>query len=355
VQTRGMKLGTRGVPREVRQPQMIEVGTRLFAEREYDSVSMEEIAQAADVSKPMVYAYFESKQGLLLACVEYWTQELMRRLEHATPEDLPPDVRMWRGLLAIFAFIDEHPAAWALLTPHGGQLAAGAARSREEITGLITRLLRDAAVAQGIDPQLAREATEPMAHAIAAAVQAVAALWQRGSSEPMERHALRLMNFIWMGLDNLVRGQLWLPPPPGAADGGRAPATGDPELEARLAERLRKDRDGLLDQLFRRMAESFDSERAGNLDVLVEWRVGGREDGGHDRFQLAIAGGECRLSPDGDAEPDVTFTIGAPDFLSLMSGRTHGSELFTYGRLKVEGDQVVAAQIPRLFGRRGSR
>ena len=66
---------------------MIEAGTRLFAEREYDAVSMEEIAEAADVSKPMVYAYFESKQGLFLACVEHWTDELMGRLESATPDD----------------------------------------------------------------------------------------------------------------------------------------------------------------------------------------------------------------------------------------------------------------------------
>lgn len=352
VQPRGMKLGSRGVPRAVREPQMIEVGTRLFAEREYDAVSMEQIAQAAGVSKPMIYAYFESKQGLFLACVEYWTQELMRRLEQATPEDLPPDLRLWRGLLAIFAFIDENPAAWALLNPQGGQLAAGAARSREEITGLTTRLLRDAAIAQGIDPQVAREATEPMAHAIGAAVQAVAAWWRRGSSEPMEQQALRLMNFIWMGLDNLMRGQLWLPPPPGATGGRARRAAGDPELEARLAERLREDRGALLDRLFLRMAESFDPERAGKLEVVVEWRVGGREDGGHDRFQLAIAGGECRLLREGGGEPDVTFTIDAPDFLSLMSGRTHGSELFTYGRIKIEGDHVVAAQVSNLFGRR---
>ena len=121
---------------------------------------------------------------------------------------------MWHGLLAVFAFIDAHPEAWALLNPRGGQLAAGAARTREEITRLLARLLRDAAVAEGVDPQVAREATEPMAHAIGAAVQAVAAWAERSSSEPTDREVLRLMNFIWMGLDNLMRGNLWLPPPP---------------------------------------------------------------------------------------------------------------------------------------------
>ena len=196
---------------------MIEAGTRLFAVREYDAVSMEEIAQAADVSKPMVYAYFESKQGLFLACVEHWTGELMGRVREVTPDELPPDVRMWHGLLAVFSFIDEHPDGWALLSPHGpaagGQLAAGATSIRREFTEFLARLLRDAAVAEGIDPQVAREATEPFAHAIAAAVQGVAAWWRRESKEPADREALRMMNFVWMGLENLMRGRLWLPPP----------------------------------------------------------------------------------------------------------------------------------------------
>ena len=48
-------------------------------------------------------------------------------------------------------------------------------------------------------------------------------------------------------------------------------------------------------------------------------------------------------------EPDVVFTIDAPDFLSLVSGGASGPELFTFGRMKVEGDHVAAAQVPRLF------
>jgi AcrR family transcriptional regulator len=212
-----MRLGTRGVPRAVREAQMLEAGTRLFAEREYDAVSMEEIASAADVSKPMVYAYFESKQGLFLACVENATHRLMSRVRDATPDELPPDARMWHGMLAVFSFIEEHPDDWALLSPHGpaagGQLAAGAASIRREFTAFLARLLHDTAVAEGIDPKVAREATEPFAHAIAAAVQGVAAWWKRESSDPADQEALRMMNFVWMGLENLMRGRLWLPPP----------------------------------------------------------------------------------------------------------------------------------------------
>jgi len=53
---------------------------------------------------------------------------------------------------------------------------------------------------------------EPLAHALTGATIALLA-WSAGRpDEPRELHALRLMNFAWMGLGNLVRGELWLPP-----------------------------------------------------------------------------------------------------------------------------------------------
>jgi AcrR family transcriptional regulator len=332
---------------------MLEAGTRLFSEREYRAVSMEEVARAADVSKPMVYAYFGSKQGLLLACIEHWTRELMRRLKQATPSSLPPDIRMWRGLAAVFAFLEEHPEAWALLYPYGprasGQLAAGAARAHEAMTGLISRLLRDAAVAEGIDRKVAGEATQPMAHALVAAVQATAGWWLRHRTEPAERQALRLMNFAWMGFDNLLRGKLWLPVTEGdepALEPAEPMPAGDRE---ELVRRLGEDRDALLDEVFERMAASFDPGRAGPLDAVLEWRIGGRPDGGEDRFQLVLRGGRCEVAREGGAEPTTVLTIDAPDFIDLLAGEARGGQLFSFGKLKVEGDVPLAARMPRFF------
>ena len=332
---------------------MIEAGTRLFAERDYDAVSMEEIARAADVSKPMVYAYFESKQQLLMACIDRWAQELMLRLEEATPTSLPPDVRMWEGLLAFLSFVEERPEGWALLYPDGpragGQLAAGAARTRDAVAALLNRMLYDAAVAQGIDRDVAREATEPLAYALGAAAQAAANWWLRHGDEPKERLALRLMNFTWMGLDNLVRGKLWLPPPPGAAQPAGAPAVTPPAHAEQLRRRLREDRDGVLDDVFQRMADHVDPKRVGDLDAVIEWRIGGREDGGSDRFQLHIAGGACHVEREGDAQPQAVLALDALDFLELIWGDVRGSELFTFGKMTIEGDVVLAARMPRFF------
>ncbi len=49
---------------------MIEAASRLFAERGFDGCSMEDIAKASGITKPMLYAYFDSKEGLFAACAE---------------------------------------------------------------------------------------------------------------------------------------------------------------------------------------------------------------------------------------------------------------------------------------------
>ncbi len=214
----GSGSGRPKVPRAVREREMVDVAGRLFAERGYHAVSMEEIAQAAGVSKPMVYSYFGSKEGLFLACVQRATDGLIRTLRDVTPATLPHDVRVWQGLLAVFTFIEEHREAWALLYPHGpqsaGPFAQGAARANEAMAGVLTELIGEAAQAEGIDPLLAAESSAPMAHALVAAVVGLGSWWAHHPEEPKEMQALRMMNFAWMGLGGLVRGELWLPPPP---------------------------------------------------------------------------------------------------------------------------------------------
>ncbi|MGI8624769.1 MAG: helix-turn-helix domain-containing protein, partial [Solirubrobacteraceae bacterium] len=54
------RAGTRQVPRAVREEQMLRVAGEVFAERGFHPASMDEIAGRADISKPMLYAYFGS-------------------------------------------------------------------------------------------------------------------------------------------------------------------------------------------------------------------------------------------------------------------------------------------------------
>ena len=53
-----------------RRQQLIEIGRALFAERGYDATSIEEIAQRAQVSKPVVYEHSGGKEGLYAVVVD---------------------------------------------------------------------------------------------------------------------------------------------------------------------------------------------------------------------------------------------------------------------------------------------
>src|SRR4051794_4592033 len=55
---------SRRLPRAEREKQMLEVAARLFGQQGYDATSMDDIASACGVTKPMLYQYFGSKEGL---------------------------------------------------------------------------------------------------------------------------------------------------------------------------------------------------------------------------------------------------------------------------------------------------
>jgi AcrR family transcriptional regulator len=202
------------VPRAVREEQMIEAATRIFGSRGYGAASMDEIATASGITKPMLYSYFGSKDGLYVACMERGEDALEKAVNKAVRNSSTAELRLWHGLVAVFNFFDEHPDLFAIGYPSGSTSAVfveASARGRASMAGLLTTLFVDTAVGAGVDPDAAREA-EPLAHALTGATIALLAWSASRPDEPRELHALRLMNFAWMGLGNLVQGELWVPP-----------------------------------------------------------------------------------------------------------------------------------------------
>jgi putative sterol carrier protein len=119
----------------------------------------------------------------------------------------------------------------------------------------------------------------------------------------------------------------------------------DEDLERGLTE----NRELLLGEIFKRMPERFDAAKAGDLDAVIEWRIDGRPDGGDDRWQLTIRNGGCTLTPDGEEKPTVTLRVGPVDFLKLITGNASGPMLFTFGKLTIRGDLLLAARIQSFF------
>ena len=112
-----------------RREQLIEAGARLFAEHAYEEISMREVAQAAGVSKALLYHYFPSKIELFKAAVAEKAAELGRLIEPSG--DGSPLEQLNAGLDADLAWIEDNSQTWSKLM----QSAATLPEAREIVEG----------------------------------------------------------------------------------------------------------------------------------------------------------------------------------------------------------------------------
>jgi AcrR family transcriptional regulator len=124
-------IGTKGVPRPEREQQIVEVAVTEFAARGYARASMVDIARRAGISKPLVYQYFGSKDGLYLACLHHVAGALVGRLEEAELEVDDTVASRIHPLRAVFEALEPQREAWRLLFDHSlpasGPIPAAAA------------------------------------------------------------------------------------------------------------------------------------------------------------------------------------------------------------------------------------
>jgi putative sterol carrier protein len=102
-------------------------------------------------------------------------------------------------------------------------------------------------------------------------------------------------------------------------------------------------------EIFARMAEHLDPNKAKGHDAVVLFQITGRPDGGYDQFQVTVRDGQCSVSEEATEEPRVTLKVEPVSFLKLITNRVSGPELFMTGKLKIEGDLMFAPQIASLF------
>jgi putative sterol carrier protein len=116
-----------------------------------------------------------------------------------------------------------------------------------------------------------------------------------------------------------------------------------------LREGLETNRDLILGEIFRRMPERLDRQRASGVDAVVEWRIRDHPEGGHDSWHLTIRDGECRVAEGAADSPTVIYEISPVDFIKLITGNASGPKLFLFGKLKIRGDLVLGARMQTLF------
>lgn len=135
--------GTKGVPRAERERQILDAATEEFGRHGYAGTSLAAVAARSGVSKPMVLAYFASKDGLYSACVRRAGDNLTAHIEAAMADDGPGLQLPAHVLTAIFTALEPRPNDWHLIwdrgLPEDGEALAEATTVRQRLAELATR------------------------------------------------------------------------------------------------------------------------------------------------------------------------------------------------------------------------
>ena len=132
-----------------RRDELLAAGLRLFSDRPYDELAIDDIAAEAGVAKGLLYYYFGSKRGFYVAIVQAAARELATRLD--PDHSLPPAERLRRALDAYLAYVEEHSAGYRTLLAGGLGSDPEVRAIRDEQRAFVIGLILDG-IGQPADP-----------------------------------------------------------------------------------------------------------------------------------------------------------------------------------------------------------
>lgn len=132
--------GTKGVARADREEQILEVAGRVFGEHGFAATSVADIAREAGISKPLIYNYFGSKEGLFERCLREAAELLIGEIERSAGLGAVGLRRALVTLDGVFAVLADRPWAWAVAndptapaTDGAGEVGGSYRRRLEEL------------------------------------------------------------------------------------------------------------------------------------------------------------------------------------------------------------------------------
>ena len=193
--------GRTRLPRAEREQQTLDVAHRMFAERGYGAVTMDDVAAEVGVTKPLLYAYFGNKERLYLACLDRSGEALLTMLAGALTEVRTPADGLALGVRAFFDFVDSDSDAWRVLfdetLPASGEIARRVGEYRDRLTELVAGALVARVPA---DRGAAAVEVEALSTALLGASEAMARWWLRTGAMPAAEAAELLISTVEPGL-----------------------------------------------------------------------------------------------------------------------------------------------------------
>ena len=189
------------LPAAERRRQLLDVAVDVFAANGFHATSMDQVAEAAGVTKPVLYQHFRSKRNLYLALLDDVGSRLLEAITKATAAASSPREQVIAGFVAYFRFVTDSESAFQLLF-------GGGARRDQEFADYVRQVeaaIADA-VADRIDTDIDDDHRRLLAHGIVGLAESTGRLWvsERFDADP-EVVARRIADLAWAGLRTVHR------------------------------------------------------------------------------------------------------------------------------------------------------
>jgi AcrR family transcriptional regulator len=201
---------------EERRAAILESALAVFAHRGYHASSIDDIAREGGISKALIYEHFSSKQQLYAELLEQHAGELFERLGAAMEEaGKAGAARLAVGLDAFYRFVEEHRVAWRMLFREANdpEMVAVLERIVAEVTSVVAALIaEDPGSRSSAGDEAGRErGIQMLAQMLVGSVQSLSNWWADHQEVPRELILEMTMDYAWLGLERLSRGERWTP------------------------------------------------------------------------------------------------------------------------------------------------
>ena len=185
------------LPAPRRRRQLLDVALRVFAARGYHATSMNDLAETAGVTKPVLYQHFRSKRALYLELLEDVGGRLRDTITKATAEADGPREQVHAGFRAYFTFVASQQPAFQLLFGGGARRDEEFADAVRTVEVSIAETIAELIVVEGLDA----ERRLLLAHGIVGVAEGTSRHWlANGLSGNAEELAAQVAALAWAGL-----------------------------------------------------------------------------------------------------------------------------------------------------------
>jgi AcrR family transcriptional regulator len=186
------------LPAARRRAQLLDVALEVFADRGYHQASMNEIAEAAGVTKPVLYQHFESKEQLYLELLRDVSSQLADQVLTATSEAAGPREQVESGYRAVFRFVGEKPARFGILFAEATRRESEFRREVIRFEQAISTAVAELITIEGMD----FDHRQLLGYGIVGAAEVICRQWIEGGVDQFDADTLasQLAQLAWNGL-----------------------------------------------------------------------------------------------------------------------------------------------------------